>query len=150
VGARSGDVTRRRLLSVAARAAFLAPLAGAALSACGGQESGEGAPGEPAPGKQPTGGAVRPPDVQPAPAPPPQAPPPTGEASTQPVTEIPEMQATVQALQYASRSPRDDQRCSICLFFTPRGGDRGTCQLFAKGQVEAGGWCSSWQAKPTA
>jgi len=54
----------------------------------------------------------------------------------------------VQALQYKNQSDKPDQHCSVCQFYTPAGGGRGKCQLFALGGlVSETGWCMSFTKK---
>jgi hypothetical protein len=59
------------------------------------------------------------------------------------------MRPTVEALQYVHVSQKPDQKCSGCQFYTPAAGERGKCQLFQQGLVEAGGWCASFVARTT-
>jgi len=63
------------------------------------------------------------------------------------VTETPSVAATVQALQYKNQSDKPDQHCSICQFYTPKGGGHGKCQLFVQGLVSETGWCMSFTKK---
>ena len=64
------------------------------------------------------------------------------------VTETPAEAQTVQALQYKNQSDKPDQHCSVCQFYTPAGGGRGKCQLFAMGGVVSEtGWCMSFTKK---
>jgi hypothetical protein len=72
---------------------------------------------------------------------------PAARAEDKLVTETPAMAPTVQALQYKAVSDKPDQHCANCQFFTPKSGERGNCQLFAQGLVEAKGWCTSWTKK---
>ena len=72
-----------------------------------------------------------------------------GGDTTALVTEVEAMAANVKALQYTNHSPKAEQHCSNCRFFTPKTADRGQCQLFPKGRVSSGGWCSSWSAPET-
>jgi hypothetical protein len=72
---------------------------------------------------------------------------PGAASSDQLVTEIPSMQPLVQSLQYTNQSTRPGQQCSNCQLYTAASQDRGKCQLFAEGVVNAGGWCASWVQK---
>lgn len=65
--------------------------------------------------------------------------------STKLVNEIDANAALVSSLNFHVESPKPDQRCEICHFYTATGGGRGKCQLFPRGRVPAGGWCASWQ-----
>lgn len=65
------------------------------------------------------------------------------------VTEVAAAATLVQALQYVNESRKADQRCANCQLFTARSEERGSCQLFAQGQVAAGGWCASWAQRVT-
>jgi len=128
----SPGVSRRRLLADGVRAALLWPLAGAALAvACRSREESGGTPAAP---PEPAAGTP-----EPAPT--------GGDTGVNLVTEVLAMQASVAALQYVHQSARPDQRCGTCLFFSAGSAERGTCKLFAQGLVEAGGWCTSWQAR---
>jgi hypothetical protein len=41
----------------------------------------------------------------------------------------------------------NDQKCSNCSLFQAKGGNAGSCSLFAGKQVAAAGWCSAWAKK---
>lgn len=64
------------------------------------------------------------------------------------VTRVDSMKPVVEALQYANESPRSDQQCANCIYYTPETAKRGRCSLFQTGFVMAGGWCTSWKEKP--
>jgi hypothetical protein len=64
------------------------------------------------------------------------------------VTDFPENQAVLNALNYTHETPIPEQRCDNCLFYTqiePVHPGLGGCQLIPRGLVRAEGWCSSWQ-----
>jgi hypothetical protein len=145
------DPARRRLLFLIAGL----PLAvRGALAGCSGREEerpaepgASPAPPQPSP-KPPPGPGAGGPAAAPAPAQPPAPGAGAGAAAgDQLVTEVEAMKPTVQALQYVHQSPHADQHCANCQFFTPKSGERGNCQLFAQGLVEAKGWCTSWTKK---
>jgi len=159
------SISRRRLLRDACALAATVPLA-RALVACGAEEptpqarTGTGV--QPGAGREerepPPAARAQPPAAQPqvpaeqaqaqAQAAQPQTPPqPAAGADGQLVTEIAAMQPLVQSLQYVNDSPKPDQRCDNCLFFTATSDGRGRCQLFTQGLVMAQGWCASWQQK---
>ena len=66
------------------------------------------------------------------------------------VTEIASAAALVSALQYANPSPMAPQRCATCQLYTAESNERGRCQLFPEGLVEASAWCASWAARTDA
>jgi hypothetical protein len=140
----------------------LAPL----VAACGGSEEREAAPSA---AKEPSGTKAAEPmpsesasrTMGEAPTPPESAGSGQGAAAAQTaeeagaaaddtrlVNEIESNAALVSSLQFHVVSPKPDQRCEICRFFTATGDGRGKCQLFARGRVPVGGWCASWQPIP--
>jgi hypothetical protein len=96
---------------------------------------------------QPQAPAGQPPAAPPQAQAQPAQPPAPGGGEGRLVTEIPEMQPLVQSLQYTNQSPKPDQHCANCLFYTAASEDRGHCQLFSQNLVMAQGWCASWQQK---
>ena len=60
------------------------------------------------------------------------------------VTELPEHQQLIAALQYVNQSTVEGRNCGNCLLY--QGGDapKGKCTLFRTGVVPATGWCASW------
>jgi hypothetical protein len=53
------------------------------------------------------------------------------------------------ALEYATASPKPDQKCANCGLFQGKAGDpQGPCQLFQGRSVAEGGWCKGWVKKP--
>jgi len=157
-----GGITRRVFVAGGARALVLTPLAGAALLqvACGSAEespptqgTGAGDAGEgtgetarePAPEAPTPEGAAG--SAAESEAPKAETPRASGSPATRLVTEVPAMASLVEQLQYVNESPKADQNCTNCLFYTARMEDRGKCQLFAQGLVTAEGWCASWAAK---
>jgi len=149
----AGGITRRVFVAGGARALVLTPLAGAALLqvACGSAEEspptqGTGATArEPAPEAPTPEGAAG--SAAESEAPKAETPRASGSPATRLVTEVPAMASLVEQLQYVNESPKPDQNCANCLFYTARMEDRGKCQLFAQGLVAAEGWCASWAAK---
>jgi len=153
----AGGITRRVFVAGGARALVLTPLAGAALLqvACGSAEespptqgTGEGTgetAREPAPEAPTPEGAAG--SAAESEAPTAETPRASGSPATRLVTEVPAMASLVEQLQYVNESPKPDQNCANCLFYTARMEDRGKCQLFAQGLVAAEGWCASWAAK---
>lgn len=158
VDAAGADVGRRRLLL----GIVGLPFAGSAVWALGACSPGEDArprggseSGAPPAAPRPAAAAPAPPQATPGPAAAEKAGGPpggsgagtaTGDAL---VTEIDAMKPTVQALQYVHASTKPDQLCSSCQFYTAKSAERGSCQLFVQGLVEAGGWCSSWTKRAT-
>jgi hypothetical protein len=149
VRGRVPEPERRRVLKLIG----LLPLAGglaAWASACGGGGEEEAAPPATSPEPAPA------PAPQPEPSPPMEEAPGAAATAPQPdpatalVTELDSMKANVQALQYVNQSPKPDQNCANCRFYTAKQGGRGSCQLFTQGLVEAEGWCTGWQAKDAA
>jgi hypothetical protein len=149
------DVGRRRFLVAIGSLPFAVPAAWALAGCSGGEET---------PRAGGTGGAAPPTPPPPAPPAAPPTPPPAAPAAQPPtpppaasggtpgdalVTEVEAMRPTVEALQYVHVSQKPDQKCSGCQFYTPASGERGKCQLFQQGLVEAGGWCASWVARTT-
>lgn len=113
---------------------------GSLLAACsGGEETGRSKPAEPKPAPGAETGAT---------APAAQAAGGADADDTKLVTAYPQNAALVKSLGYVHESQKPDQHCSNCFFFTPTSEGRGRCQLFPRGRVEVGGWCTSWQAKP--
>lgn len=137
--------SRREVMKAGAVALALPTLASlfaGTLSGCGSGEQ-AAAPGAREPAVPPP---QKPAEAKPAapaqPASP--GPAPTTGGGGDLVTEIPAMAALVSGLQYVSKSQKPDQSCRNCQFFSAEEGDRGKCQLFAQGRVEAAGWCASW------
>jgi hypothetical protein len=149
------DVGRRRFLVALGSLPLVVPAALALAGCSGGEEApatgGPGAAKPPPPAPPPA--APPPPAPAPAaqpPAPPPAAPPPPASGSAPAdalVTEVEAMRPTVEALQYVHVSQKPDQKCTGCQFYTAVSPERGRCQLFQQGLVEAGGWCASWTAR---
>jgi len=78
----------------------------------------------------------------------PSAPAAAGGGDAKLVTAYPANEPLVRSLQYVHESQKSDQLCSNCFFYSGKEEGLGSCQLFQRGLVKAGGWCSSWQAKP--
>lgn len=54
---------------------------------------------------------------------------------------------TRQTLSYQEPSPKPDQHCSVCRFFTSKGDNAcGSCTI-VPGPINPKGWCKSWTAK---
>jgi len=150
--ARDGTLSRRRVLGLGTgmMVAMGSGALGALLAGCSGGEEAT-APAPPDAGTSGAGSA--PPEDAKAPSSASGAA--TADAGTAAdagdaklITEIPANEPLVASLQYVHESQKPDQRCSNCFFYSAKTDARGSCQLFQRGLVEAGGWCSSWQAKP--
>jgi hypothetical protein len=152
-------IGRRRLMATGLRLALAWPLvAGAAACGSGGESGGEtdetdggGAAAAPEPSQEPAGGAggeesgPTPGEALPAA---PEAGAEGAADDTALVTAIAANESLVSALSYTHESDKPDQRCANCLLYTAVGGGRGKCQLFTRGMVKEGGWCSSWAPRP--
>ncbi len=64
------------------------------------------------------------------------------------VTELPENEMLVTAIQYVNASPKPDQNCANCGLYSEGDEQAGKCALFQQGRVSAEGWCASWNPKP--
>jgi hypothetical protein len=157
--------TRRQIVTAAGQGLALLPLAGI-LTACGGGE--QSAPPAPAP-KAPA--APPPVAAQPAPAAPPASPPPASAPAAAPPAQpamagasMPrqtEDDPAAMALGYKHDATQIDagkyanyaagQVCANCFLYAGApGSEWGACSIFGGKQVNAKGWCQTYQPKPNA